>query len=480
MIRQRVIVWFRQDLRLHDNEALTHAIQSGIEVYPVFIFDERLFHGETKFGFRKTGVHRAKFTIEAIQDLKKSLRKLGSNLIVRIGKPEEALLEIARDIKSSWVFCNRERTREEITVQDTLERNLWSIGQEIIYSRGKMLYYTQDLPFPVTHTPDSFTTFRKEVEKIVPVREPLGNPEDFRPVTAEVTSEEVPTLASLGYDEDEITIAEKEGTIFKGGETAALSRLQYYLWESDHIADYKKTRNGLLGTDYSSKFSAWLALGCVSPKKIYHELKRYEEERTKNDSTYWMFFELLWRDFFRLTGKKHGDKIFLKGGIRNKINEEASNDLQLAKCWIEGRTGVPFIDANMRELAMTGFMSNRGRQNVASFFINDLKLNWQIGASYFESMLLDYDPTSNWGNWCYLAGVGNDPRDDRYFNILKQAQRYDPKGEYVKHWLPELSRLPDAKVHRPESLSEEESKGAHFQLGNHYPKSMVSMNRWER
>ncbi|MFK7809494.1 MAG: DASH family cryptochrome [Saprospiraceae bacterium] len=480
MIRKRVIVWFRQDLRLHDNEALIHAIQSGEEVYPVFIFDERTFKGSTRFGFKKTGVHRARFTIEAVRDLKASLQKLGSDLIVRIGKPEEILFEIAGQIKSSWVFCNRERTNEEVEVQDTLERNLWSIGQEIIYSRGKMLYYTQDLPFPVTHCPDTFTTFRKEVEKIVPVREPLPTPTAFRPLTAEVVSEEIPTLESLGHDEESINEALTTDSIYKGGETEGLARLQYYLWDSDLIVKYKKTRNGLLGSDYSSKFSPWLALGCLSPKYIYHEIKKYEEERTKNDSTYWMFFELLWRDFFRLVGKKYGDKIFLKGGIHGKVKNDVRHDEQLVNCWIEGRTGVPFIDANMRELALTGFMSNRGRQNVASFFIHDLKLNWQIGASYFESILLDYDSTSNWGNWAYLAGVGTDPRPDRYFNILKQAQRYDPKGEYVKHWLPELEDLPNAKVHRPESLSNKEMMAAKFQLGNHYPKAMVSMNRWER
>jgi deoxyribodipyrimidine photo-lyase len=478
MIRNRVIVWFRQDLRLHDNEALTHALQSGEEVYPVYVFDERVFLQNSPFGFRKTGIHRARFIIEAVQDLRASLQKLGSDLIVRVGKPEEEIFKIANDIKSGWVFCNRERTREEVQVQDLLEKNLWSIGQEIIYSRGKMLYYTQDLPFPVTHTPDTFTAFRKEVEKVVPIRTPLPTPTTFRPQTIAIPVGSIPTLAELNYDDT--AFPKSADRIFSGGETAGLARLHYYLWESDHISNYKETRNGLLGSDYSSKFSPWISLGCLSPKMIIHELKKYEAEREKNESTYWLFFELMWRDFFRLIGKKHGDKIFQKGGIRNKANTKAISDPALVKCWIEGRTGVPFVDANMRELAITGFMSNRGRQNVASFLINDLKLNWQIGASYFESMLLDYDPCSNWGNWGYLAGVGNDPREDRYFNILSQAQRYDPKGDYVKHWIPELVELPENKIHRPDTLSDKELLDAHIQLGNHYPKAMISMSRWER
>ena len=477
MNRQRVIVWFRQDLRLHDNEALTDALKCAEEVVPVYVFDERWFKGKTRFGFRKTGIHRARFILESVLELKASLQKLGSDLVIRIGKPEEEIFQLAHQIKSSWVFCNRERTSEEVAVQDTLERKLWSIGQEIIYSRGKMLYYTQDLPFPVTHCPDTFTTFRKEVERIVPVREPLPAPTNqFNPLNVTVEFGEAPTLEQLGY-----TYIEKDKRAvlpFEGGEKKGLERLRYYLWETDYIQQYKETRNGLLGESYSSKISPWLAQGCLSPKQVYHELKKYEAERGSNESTYWLFFELLWRDFFRLMGKKHGNKIFLKGGIQDKINPEWIEEEQLTRLWMEGRTGVPFIDANMRELKHSGFMSNRGRQNVASFFVNDLKLNWQIGASYFESMLLDYDPCSNWCNWAYLAGVGNDPRDDRYFNILMQAKRHDPQGDYVKHWLPELKNIPSNKIHRLDCLSVDEQNEVDLRLGDNYPKAMINVARW--
>jgi deoxyribodipyrimidine photo-lyase len=203
----------------------------------------------------------------------------------------------------------------------------------------------------------------------------------------------------------------------------------------------RKRETDYWGVTILPKFSPWLAQGCLSPKMIYAEVKRYELERVKNKSTYWIIFELLWRDFFRLMGKKYGNKIFLRGGTKGEADNRLRNDEHLLKLWVEGRTGVPFIDANMREIEKTGFMSNRGRQNVASFLVKDLKVNWQMGAEYFESMLIDYDPTSNWGNWNYVAGVGNDPRENRYFNILTQATRYDPKGEYVKTWLPELSDL---------------------------------------
>ncbi len=478
MKRQRVIVWFRQDLRLHDNEALTDAIKSGEEIFPVYVFDKRNFNTKTRYGFGKTGKYRARFILESVQDLQKSLRKLGSDLIIRYGITEDEIFKIAQEIKSSWVFCNRERTQEEVEVQDALERKLWSIGQEIIYSRGKMLFYTQDLPFPVTHCPDIFSNFRKEVEKIVPVREPLPSPRThFNPRSIKVEAGEVPTMTELGYEEFE---PDPRGVLaFKGGETEGLKRLKYFLWENDLAKTYFDTRNEMTGGDNSTKFSPWLAQGCLSPKMIHYELKRYESERGSNKSTYWIFFELLWRDFFRLMGKKHGNKIFLKGGTKEEHDPCLKNDRHLLNLWIEGRTGVPLIDANMRELAATGYMSNRGRQNVASFLVKDLKVNWQMGAEYFESLLIDYDPCSNWGNWNYIAGVGSDPRENRYFNILSQARKYDPSGDYVRHWLPELSEIPKEKIHQPDMLSEKEQNECHIRIGADYPKAMISTSRWQ-
>jgi deoxyribodipyrimidine photo-lyase len=361
-------------------------------------------------------------------------------------------------------------------VQDELEKKLWQQGQEIIYTRGKMLYYTQDLPFPVQYTPDTFTQFRKEVEKVLKVRETIDIPTKFKPITLAIRNEKIPTLADFGHCEIE---NDKVSTFqLKGGETEGLKRLKYYLWDSNLIKNYKETRNELIGMDYSSKFSPYLAQGCLSPKQIYHEIKKYEVERGSNESTYWLFFELLWRDFFRLMGKKFGNKIFFKNGPVGTANPKWKNDRQVFKHWMEGRTGVPFIDANMKEIATTGFMSNRGRQNVASFLVNDLLINWQLGAEYFESQLIDYDTCSNWGNWNYLAGIGADPRENRYFNILRQAKMYDPNGDYVKLWLPELSKIPEYLVHQPDILSAEQQQQFEVKLGVNYPKAMISTKKW--
>lgn len=448
------ILWFRQDLRLHDNEALTDALKHVDHIIPIYIFDERVFTGKTRFGFPKTGKFRARFIVESVNDLRNSLRKVGSDLIIRVGRPEEIIFELARTVKSSWVFCNRERTKEEVLVQDALERNLWSIGQELRYSRGKMLYYTADLPFPVTHTPDIFTQFRKEVERYIPVRDPLPSPQTLNPINFRISPGDIPSIEDFGHQDYQVDA--RAAFPFKGGETAALKRLQYFLWDSKLIKKYKENKNGLIGGDYSSKFSPWLSQGCLSPKTVYAELKRFESENGANKSTYWLFHELLWRDFFRFMGKKHGNKIFLKGGMKEEINSQWINDKQLFQKWIDGATGVPFIDGNMREIALTGFMSNRGRQNVASFLVKNLKVNWQMGADYFESMLIDYDPCSNWGNWNYIAGIGSDPKENRDVNIISQAKRYDPNGDYVKLWLPALKDLPPEKVHQPDMLTNDD------------------------
>ncbi len=474
----RAIVWFRQDLRLHDNEALTEALRIADEVIPIYVFDERVFQGKTSFGFAKTGKFRAKFILESIEDLRENLKKRGSNLLLRIGKPEEEIAQLAHELKPSWVYCNRERTEEEVEVQDTLEKNLWQQGLEIRYTRGKMLYHTQDLPFPVQHTPDVFTQFRKEVEKLVSIRPTLPCPTVLPALPDGLTLGELPTLTQFGHEP--FTFDERSTLPFKGGETEALKRLQHYFWDTDCIKNYKETRNGLVGADYSSKFSVWLAHGCLSPKMIYQELRRYEAERKGNESTYWLFFELMWRDFFRLMGKKYGKRIFFKCGPLGEADTRWRDDENLFKIWAEGRTGIPFIDANMRELRQTGFMSNRGRQNVASFLVKDLHVNWQMGAEWFESQLLDYDPCSNWCNWNYIAGVGNDPRENRYFNILRQAKMYDAQGLFVRHWLPELSNVPNDKIHQPDTLTLVEQEKYGVKLGAHYPKAMLNTRKWEK
>ncbi len=480
MYTKRGIMWFRQDLRLHDNEALTEALQYTDEVIPIYVFDERQFREQTtNFGFRKTGAYRAKFIIESVADLRNSLRERGCDLIVRVGHPEEEVFQLARQAKSSWVFCNRERTPDEVYVQDELEKRLWSVGQEIRYSRGKMLYYTADLPFPITHTPDTFSQFKKEVERYVPVREPLPKPAVMPDITVRLEAGEIPGMEDLGYEQS--GEQDRRAAIqHRGGESAGLQHLYDYVWEDREIEHYCQMSDGVAGEGYSTKFSAWLAQGCLSPKLIYHHLKSYGEQGGNPKAVEGVFHALLWRDYHRFMAKKYQERVFAKGGVVDQADPRWRNDEHLLQKWIDGKTGIPFIDANMREIKATGYMSNRGRQNVASFLVHDLQVNWQMGAEYFESVLVDYDPASNWGNWNSIAGVGSDPREEKRFNIFSQSTRYDAKGDFIREWLPELADLPTEKLHQPDMLSSSDEEALNGRLSSDYAEAMASTGKWRK
>jgi deoxyribodipyrimidine photo-lyase len=337
---------------------------------------------------------------------------------------------------------------------------------------GQTLYLPEDLPFAIADLPELFTAFRKQVEKHSQVQEPFPAPKELRGLPEIGDRGNVPTLADLGLEV--VTTSDQAVLPFHGGESSALARLQTYFWEQDCLKSYKETRNGMLGANYSSKFSPWLALGCLSPRYIHHQVEAYESQRIRNDSTYWMIFELLWRDYFRFICAKHGNAIFQVEGLRG-LRMPWREDWQRFELWRSGMTGFPLVDANMRELAATGFMSNRGRQNVASFLTKNLGIDWRMGAEYFESMLIDYDVCSNWGNWNYTAGVGNDARGFRFFNITKQAKDYDPQGEYVKYWCPELTELPAGKVHEPWKLLPVEQQRFNLRLGVNYPIAIVDL-----
>ena len=424
---KRTLVWFRNDLRVHDNLPLLEACNVG-EVLLVYCFDPLQFK-KSAFAFNKTGPFRSQFILESVQNLRDNLMELGGNLVIRYGNPTEEISKLVLEHNIDQVFVQKEFTTDEIKLENGLTE---ALNISIKYFLGSTLYHIDDIEFSKESIPDVFTTYRKKIEKSSSIRELIFPPDSIH-LIKDVDIGIIPSLDDLGIEKKYIN--SKSVLQFKGGETEALERLKEYIWDKDLLKDYKFTRNGMLGADYSSKFSPWLANGSLSPRKIFWEVKKYERDRIKNDSTYWLIFELIWRDYFKFSGWKYGSRIFQKRGIQMKDRLWRTNRKDFDK-WAKGETGIPFIDANMRELNETGFISNRGRQNVASFLAQNLNIDWRMGAEYFESLLLDYDPCSNYGNWAYNATVGHDPRN-RYFNILNQAERYDKNGEYVRYWLPE-------------------------------------------
>jgi deoxyribodipyrimidine photo-lyase len=465
-----LLLWYRTDLRVHDHEPLYRVVQAGLPIVPVYCIDPRQF-GKTAFGFPKTGAFRTQFLLESLADLRQRLHSIGSDLIVRRGWPEVELPALAQQVNAQAVYYHQEATDEELQVEQAVQDALKAIAIQVRSFWGHTLYHPEDLPFAVSHLPDLFTHFRKQVESASQVRFPLPTPAQLPPIPP-IDPGQIPTIAELGL---EPASPDPRGVLtFQGGETAGLKRLQDYIWEQDCLKVYKQTRNGMLGANYSSKLSPWLAMGCLSPRQVWEQVQRYEQHRGKNDSTYWLVFELLWRDYFRFICVKHGNAVFQPAGLQG-IEISWTWNQDWGDRWRQGMTGFPLIDANLRELAATGFMSNRGRQNVASFLTKNLGIDWRLGAEWFESLLIDYDVCSNYGNWNYAAGVGNDARGFRWFNILKQSQDYDPNGAYVKHWLPELAQVPAGKVHTPWTLLPVEQQRFGVRMGIDYPLPMVDL-----
>ncbi|MFC7072715.1 DASH family cryptochrome [Halovenus rubra] len=461
------VVWFRDDLRLSDNPTLANAVNTATEVIPVYVFDPR-DRRETRYGVEKLAPHRARFRRESVLNLQESLQDCGGELLVREGKPETVIPDVARRFEADAVYAQTKPATEEVSVEYGVRD---ALPAAVSFHRRwtHTLYHINDLPTRYDRIDDTFTPWRKAVESHADVRDPLPAPKAVP--TPAVDGIDVPTPSDEDIEQPDHD--SRAVLRFEGGETAGKRRVREYFWDNDRLREYKETRNGLLGADYSSKFSAWLATGCLSPRWLHAEVQRYENERVSNEDTYWLVFELLWRDFFQFQFLKHGADFFAPTGIRD-VHKEWKHDRKAFRQWADGETGIPFVDANMRELNRTGYMSNRGRQNVASFLTDALEVDWRWGAAYFEKQLVDYDVASNWGNWAYQAGVGNDSRDN-HFNVLSQGEYYDDDAAYVTTWLPELSELPAEYAHRPWRMSAEEQATHSVELGSDYPRPMLDI-----
>eukprot|EP00930_Biecheleria_cincta_P045532 TRINITY_DN31375_c0_g1_i1.p1 TRINITY_DN31375_c0_g1~~TRINITY_DN31375_c0_g1_i1.p1 ORF type:complete len:513 (+),score=99.31 TRINITY_DN31375_c0_g1_i1:44-1582(+) len=467
--------WFRCDLRLDDNPALLAAVTGASSLLPVYVFDRQEFNVSTLAGARKSSARRARFLLESVGCLRRNLEKLGSGLVVLLGKPEEVLPKICKDLEAVYVtqgVCSEEKKNEA-----RLTKALKPSGCQMQKIWGGTLFSPEDCGGSPDRAPLLFTAFKNQAESRGHIRKPSDSPQKLPPLPNACEGSEainfLPTLLDLGFEPDEAEAAYVDDPracmTFEGGENAALRRLQKWMFEDDKLRDYFQIRNGMLGDGYSSKLSPWLALGCISPRRIWSEAKRYESQRIKNKSTYWLIFELTWRDFFVYMARSQGNKIFMPGGVTGERGRWRGSEEALQR-WKDGCTKDPLVDANMRELKATGFMSNRGRQNVASYLIFDLGVDWRYGAAHFEEHLLDYDPCSNWGNWVAAAGLTGQ-RVNR-FNTRKQLSDYDPGGDYVRHWQGDGPRhvkleslgFRSSKAHGSTPRSEHEDEDAKKQL----------------
>jgi deoxyribodipyrimidine photo-lyase len=427
------IYWFRNDLRLLDSPALNKACRESTHLIPVFVLppDEVM----TRWGFARVSAQRKRYLAETLAALDAQCRALGSRLLVLQGNAATELASLAESTRAEGIVCEHIAAPEE----EAEVAQLRAQGIKIQYFWQSTMLDLTALPFTPRQMPDMFTQFRQQLESkglraraVLPRPERLPSLPDTLPVENLTLAQRLDLLGSRS----------EAHTLSPAGTAQGLQHLDHYF--ADELPHtYKQTRNQLSGPDYSTHFSTWLATGALSAPMIVERLTQYESTRGANDGTYWIWFELVWRDYFRFLHLKYGRALYLREGLRKPdSNTEAPNlaqptsgiALKLFEQWTEGRTKNALVNAGMNELAATGKMSNRMRQIAASYLIYDLRIDWRAGAAWFESQLLDYDVYSNQGNWLYIAGLGTDPRGGRRMNLEKQALEHDPKGLYRKQW----------------------------------------------
>ncbi|PRO67018.1 DASH family cryptochrome [Alkalicoccus urumqiensis] len=459
------LIWLRKDLRIHDHAPLQAALASGDPAAAAFVFDRRQ-EERTEAGFIRMDEKRERFLVEGLLEMHQQAGRIGVPLLLSSGDPVQEIRTWCQEYPVKHIRAYRLSGTEETDDEKAVQQLAEEMGVQVTWYEGETLLYSEDLPF--SSLPKSFTGFRKKVEQA-----------DLQPAPeAEFPQEQAPMFLEEHADSGEELMRRyrdnRSETLVRGGEVEALRRLRQYLFESRDVLEYKERRNGMLVFNDSSKLSPWLAQGSLSPRRLYRELKRFEEEVEANESTYWLWFELLWRDYFHFLLKEHGSRLFAASGIQS-LPVEWSREAELFHVWCDGETGYPLVDAAMKELQATGYMSNRARQNTASFLTKNLGIDWRWGAAWFESHLIDYDPASNYGNWQYVAGIGTDMREFRAFHVVKQGKRYDAKGNFVRRWLPALQFVPDKYIYEPYLMSESERGEAALELGSDYPYPVVPL-----
>lgn len=454
------VLWFRGDFRLRDNPTLAAALKGADTLLCVAVDDTQW--RERQWSFQRRGPARLTAWQHATAALNDQLTSLGQRLHVITGQAGHVLPTFL----NSLLVPNGDNTRSHVRVftqafhapyeQDDL-RALRATLSELAQTSGMCgvaavvtveeidsgdLLDAEKLPFgkaSTLHTlPPVFTAFRHQVERCdMPMRALLPAPLAMPgPPLGYESGEALPRAAPL-------QLSEQFDSPLEVSEAAGLKHLAWYF--SDQKAHhYKSTRNGLMrsaatGSGYATKLSSWLALGCLSPVTVWHALKSFEADNGASNSSHWIGFELLWREHFRWLHKRHGASLYKAQGsvaqqsppAQHKILARQSADFER---WRTGQTDSPFVNAGMRELALTGYVSNRMRQVLASFWLYEYAGDWRLGAAWFEHTLLDYDVMSNTGNWLYIAGLGSDPKGGRRFDVAWQARTHDPQGVYTRRW----------------------------------------------
>jgi deoxyribodipyrimidine photo-lyase len=446
------IVWLRRDLRLHDHPALRAALSAHERVVPVFCLDDRVLRGRHASG------PRTQFLLECLADLDASLRERGGGLVLRHGPPERELVQLARETKADAVHFTTDVTPFARKRGARVHSALTQAGVELHGHPG--LGVIDDVGAPRTQSGKPytiFTPFHRNWEG-QPRRAVLAAPRELPPLPSRLAKGRIPSLATLGLEQEVRAPA-------KGGESSGRERLARFL-QAD-VRSYGQGRDAL-GEDSTSRLSPYLHFGCVSVRELETRLPAGEGAEAFRR-------QLCWRDFH------HHVLLHFPRNAHAEFQERYRGKLSWTRAerhfeaWCEGRTGFPLVDAGMRQLRAEGWMHNRARLVVGSFLTKDLGIDWRWGERWFMRLLLDGDEANNNGNWQWIASVGTDPAPvfRRIYNPALHMGRYDPRGEYVRRYVPELADVPDEFLAEPWEMPDEVQDGAGCVIGEDYPEPMV-------
>ena len=443
------LLWLTRDLRVHDHPALRAALDRGGEMVPVFCFDERLLAGRHASG------PRTQFMLECLADLDE---RLGGMLVVRRGRPERELPALAHELGARELHFSADsgpfaRRRIELVTSALLDAGVTSHGHPGLHAVDDLdeLRTRQGKPYVV------FSPFHRTWLE-APRRELIGRPREFGSLPSGLRKGRLPTLAELGLEQEVKDPA-------RGGETAARARLARFL--AQDVQDYEDEHDALAG-DRTSRLSAYLHFGCVSPREI--------EERLPAGSGPAAFRrQLAWRDFYHHVLLHHPSNARSEFQDRYRGTITWSRSERRFEAWCAGRTGYPLVDAGMRQLRREGWMHNRARLVVGSFLTKDLGIDWRRGERWFMRWLIDGDEANNNGNWQWIASVGVDPQPffRRIYNPARHMERFDPDGSYVRRYVPELCPVPDEYLREPWTMPEEVQRACGCAIGEDYPEPIV-------
>lgn len=439
------LLWLTRDLRVHDNPALRAALDEGAGVVPVFCLDDRLLHGRHASG------PRTQFLLECLDDLAGSLRHRGSGLVIRHGPPERELPALASEVGAERVHVS---TDSGPFARGRIAR----VPLDVCEHPG--LHAVDDLGAVRTQAGKPYTVFSPfhRTWQGVPRREVIGAPRRLPPLPSALRTGRIPSLDSLG-------LTQEVESPPQGGETAARSRLSAFL--RGDVLDYGEQHDAL-GTDRTSRLSPYLHFGCLSVREIEERLPRGEGPAAFQR-------QLCWRDFYAhvLLHHPHNARSEFQDRYRGTLRWSYAK--KGFERWCAGDTGFPLVDAGMRQLLREGWMHNRARLVVGSFLTKDLGIDWRWGERWFMRLLVDGDEANNNGNWQWIASVGVDPQPAfrRIYNPGRHQERYDPRGEYVRRYVPELRDVPDQYLASPWTMPAEVQLEVGCVIGEDYPEPML-------